>query len=85
MTAITFNTHNFVKKLKAAGFSEEQAEAQAEAIAEVVEEPAIQVATKRDMEDLKSFVLNQNDKLIIKFGAMLAGAVIIIGALIKII
>ena len=47
MTTITFDTLAYVKKLKAAGVPEKQAEVQAEALVGFVEE---QLATKHDIE-----------------------------------
>ncbi|MGH8646289.1 MAG: DUF1640 domain-containing protein, partial [Gammaproteobacteria bacterium] len=44
--AIPFDTYAYVKKLKAAGFTEEQAGAQAEALASVVD---ANLATKHDI------------------------------------
>jgi hypothetical protein len=38
MTAIVFDTYHYVKRLKAVGVSEEQAEVQAEALASLVNE-----------------------------------------------
>ena len=38
MTAIVFDTHAYVKRLKAVGFTEEQAEVQAQTIAELIDE-----------------------------------------------
>jgi len=38
MTTITFDTYTYVKKLKAVGFTEEQAEVQAKTIAELSDE-----------------------------------------------
>jgi len=38
MTAITFDTYTYVKKLKAVGFTEEQAEVQAKALSELSDE-----------------------------------------------
>jgi hypothetical protein len=51
MSSIPFDTHAYVKKLLAAGFSESQAEVQAQAIAELVNE---QLATKRDLKELEA-------------------------------
>lgn len=51
MSTVPFDTHAYVKKLQAAGFTEAQAEVQAEAIAELVNE---QLATKRDLKDLET-------------------------------
>ncbi|MBA2594664.1 MAG: DUF1640 domain-containing protein [Gammaproteobacteria bacterium] len=50
MSAIAFDTLKFAKRLKEAGFTEEQAEALADAEAELIEQ---NLATKRDIADLK--------------------------------
>lgn len=50
MKAIAFDTLEFVKRLRAANFSEAQAEAMVEAIAAVVTE---QLTTKADIADLR--------------------------------
>lgn len=47
MNAIAFDTLRFVKRLQAAGFTAEQAEAQAEAFSEAVSES---LATRQDLE-----------------------------------
>lgn len=47
MTAIVMDTLEFAAKLKAGGFTEQQAETQARALAEVVEK---QLATKQDVD-----------------------------------
>lgn len=51
MSTIIFDTLKFSKKMKAAGFTDEQAETQAEAIAEIINE---QLATKRDLKELEA-------------------------------
>ena len=50
MTTITFDTLAYARKLKSAGFTEEQAEIQAEALVEIVDE---RLATKQDILELK--------------------------------
>ncbi|MGH8627255.1 MAG: hypothetical protein ACREYC_18980, partial [Gammaproteobacteria bacterium] len=50
VTAIAFDTLKFAKRLKEAGFTEQQAEALAAAEAEFIDE---NLATKRDIADLK--------------------------------
>ncbi len=50
MSAVSFDTYAYVKKLKAAGFTEEQAGAQAEALASVVD---ANLATKHDITALR--------------------------------
>jgi len=51
MTTITFDTHVFVKKLKAVGFTEEQAEVFAAEQARLIED---QLATKHDLLELET-------------------------------
>ncbi|MEE8554434.1 MAG: hypothetical protein V3T00_01145 [bacterium] len=51
MSTVPFDTHAYVKKLQAVGFTEAQAEVQAEAIAGLVNE---QLATKRDLKELET-------------------------------
>ena len=58
MTALVFDTHAFVKKLKEAGFSEPQAEAQADALTKALaqfrEEMHLdELATKWDLRELE--------------------------------
>ena len=50
MSALAFDTLKFAKRLKEAGFTEQQAEALAHAGAELIEQ---NLATKRDIADLK--------------------------------
>lgn len=51
--AIAFDTHVYVKKLKAAGFTEEQAEVLASTQAELIDE---RLATKRDLKELEAIL-----------------------------
>lgn len=56
MTAITFDTHKFVRTLREAGFEEKQAEAVSEALKDVQVEAAqtsTELATKLDLKDLE--------------------------------
>ncbi|MCA1853054.1 MAG: CCDC90 family protein [Beggiatoa sp.] len=50
MSAIAFDTLEFAKRLKEAGFTEQQAEALADAEAELIEQ---NLATQRDITDIK--------------------------------
>jgi len=52
MSAITFDTHKFVRKLEEAGFDPRQAEAVADAFREAQGEA--ELATKRDIERLEA-------------------------------
>ncbi len=74
MSSIAFDTLAYAKKLKAAGFNEQQAEALAEAQAELVDE---RLATKQDLRELEY-------RLTIRLGAMLVVAVSIVATLVKI-
>jgi len=71
MTTTTFDTLAFAKKLKAAGFTDEQAETLAHAQAELIDE---RLATKSDLERLEL-------RLTIRMGGMLALAVAFLAAL----
>ena len=61
---ITFDTLAYVKKLKAAGVPEKQAEVQAETFAEIIED---RIATKHDIlllkQDLKELELSMKQEL----------------------
>jgi flagellar biosynthesis/type III secretory pathway protein FliH len=52
MTAAAFDTHAAVKRLQAAGFSEQQAEAQTALLAEALTGGIAELATKTDVEML---------------------------------
>jgi hypothetical protein len=73
--AIVFDTLEYAKKLKAAGFTEKQAEIQAEALAEMFEN---QIATKRDLRELEY-------RLLIRLGGMITLAIGIVTAIVKLV
>jgi predicted phage-related endonuclease len=50
MGGLGFDTHAYVKKLKAVGFTEEQAEVQTQVVAELIDS---HLATKRDLKELE--------------------------------
>jgi len=75
--AIAFDTLAYAKKLKVAGFTEQQAEVQAEALAEMVNET---LATKRDLKELE---LRLKHDLTIRLGGMLTAGIAIVAALVK--
>ncbi len=65
MSAFVFDSHEFVKRLKATGFTEEQAEA----IVGISRENLEQLATKEDLRhELSSF----KSEIIVKLGSMVA-------------
>jgi hypothetical protein len=91
MASAIFDTHAFVKRLTAAGMPVEQAEVLADESTRLVGE---QVATKQDIALLRSDIellradmtaMEQRikDQLTIRLGGMLAAAVAIIAALVK--
>lgn len=80
MRAIVFDTLAYAKKLIAAGFTEQQAEGQAEAIAELIDN---NLATKRDIEEIKIELKNLENKIIVKVGGMMAASIAIVTALVK--
>jgi hypothetical protein len=71
--AVAFDTLSYARRLRAAGFSQEQAEAQAEALAGVVTDA---VATKYDLRELEY-------RLTVRLGAMLTVAVGTVAALVR--
>ncbi len=91
MSTITFDTHSFVKKLKAVGFTEEQAEVFANEQATLIED---RLATKHDIllleKDIKEIEANlRRDlreleyRLIIKLGTLMVVAVGVVTTLVK--
>ena len=75
--AAIFDTLAYSKKLKAVGFTEEQAEVQAETFAEIIDE---KLATKQDLKELE---LRLKHDLTLRFGSMMAASIVIIAALVK--
>lgn len=77
MSTITFDTHAYIKKLKAVGVPEEQAEVQAQAIADLVTD---RLVTKDDLErGLKELEY----RLVIRLGGMIVVAIGVIATLVK--
>ena len=74
MRSIPFDTLKYANKLMSVGFIKEQAEVQAEAIAELIND---NLPTKRDLKELES-------NLLLKLGGMMAAAIAIIAALVKV-
>lgn len=73
----TFNTLAYAKKLKAAGFTDEQAEIQAEALSEIIEE---RLVTKQDLKELE---LRLKHDLTLRLGGMLVAGIAIVATLVK--
>ena len=83
MTTITFDTQEAVIKLKAVGVSQEQADA----FVRVIVESQGELSTKRDIDDLRKDIdaqfIQLEQRLIIKLGALIAVAIGIVAALVK--
>ncbi len=85
-----FDTHAYVKKLKAVGFTEEQAEVQTEVVSVLIDE---KLATKQDLktleaglkQDMKELEIRLKHDLTLRLGAMLAASMAIIATIVKII
>lgn len=79
MSTITFDTLNFAKKLKEAGFSDQQAETQAQALvqalAEHLERQKEELATKRDLAEAKSDIVKWVAGLLLAQAAIIAALV----------
>ena len=78
MSVITFDTHAYVKKLRAVGFSEEQAEVQAETLSSLIND---QLATKQDLRELEERLMY---RLTLRMGGMVIASVSIVATVVKI-
>jgi hypothetical protein len=80
--AVTFDTLQYAQRMKAVGFTDEQANEQAKAIAEIIDE---KLATKYDLEilgkELKQGMKELELRLIIRLGAMMAVSIAIVATL----
>jgi hypothetical protein len=74
MNAVTFDTHQFIQTLKAAGFDEKQAEAVTHAFKKAQQQS--ELASKQDLREMEY-------RLTIKVGAMLGATIAIITTLDK--
>lgn len=71
--SIAFDTLEYANELKAAGFTDLQAEAQAKALARIVQET---LTTKQDLRDLEY-------RLTIKLGGMMTASIALVAAIVK--
>lgn len=93
--ALVLNTLDYAKKLKAVGFTEDQAEVQAEYLAELVDEQLatkkdfkeLEVSLKRDIKELnlahKHDMKELEIRLTIRLGAMMTAGIVIVATLVK--
>ena len=75
MTTVVFDTHDFVKRLTAAGMAEGQAEALAHSQAMLIDQ---KLATKRDLNELE---LTLKHDLTIRLGSMMVAATGVVAVL----
>ena len=79
-----FDTLAYAKKLKAAGFTEDQAEIQAQALVEIIEE---RLATKQGLKELelhlKQDLKELKLRLTLRLGGMLVAGIAIVATLVK--
>lgn len=75
MATTLFDTHEYVKRLEAAGVPADQAEAHAKALADVMNNELVR---KSDMNEFRAEVKGQFELLIWMLGFMLAGTVAIL-------
>lgn len=82
--SLIFDTHAYIKKLRAVGFTEEQAEVQTEALSELIEEG---LATKRDLKELetalKRDIKELELRLSIRLGTIVVAAIAAVAMLMK--
>jgi hypothetical protein len=84
MTALAIDTLRYMKRLKAAGFTEEQAEVQAEALAEAIRDTLV---TKIDLVDtetrLRLEIRDLHTNLIRWLVPLMIGQTAIVAAMVK--
>jgi hypothetical protein len=84
MTTITFDTHSFVKKLKAVGFTEDQVEVFASEQARLIEDI---LPTKTDLieleNNLRRGMREMEYRIIIKLGTLIATSITVVATLVK--
>ena len=69
--AVAFDTHKFVRKLKGAGFNDQQAEALTDAVHE--SHASLDIATKRDIDDLRRDLVDAEERTDAKFDKLETG------------
>jgi len=83
MSTVTFDTHDFVRRLIEAGLDSRQAEA----VVRVVVEAQTELATKRDLVELETRLGNKIESLeyrmTIKLGGLMIVAIGIVATLVK--
>jgi len=81
VTLSSFDTLQYVKRLRAADVPEKQAEAQAEALRAVLVDQSADLATKADIALLRKDMEALENRLIIKLSAVMVGLIAFAGAM----
>ncbi len=83
MSTVTFDTHDFIRRLIDAGLDSRQAEA----VVRVIAEAQSDLTTKRDLTDLETRLVNRIEaleyRMTIKLGGIMIAAVGIVATLVK--
>lgn len=89
MTAVTFDTLMYAKKLQDKGFTAEQAEASVEMIKEIMDS---QLASKhdidylrRDIEDTRRDIKESENKIILRLGSIMVAGFGVMGIILSLI
>lgn len=80
MNTVAFDTLKFAKRMTEAGFTKKQAETLAEEQAGLIEN---NLATKRDIAELRRDMKELEHRLTIRLGGMLVTGIAIVAALVK--
>lgn len=80
MATITFDTLAYAKKMKAAGFTDQQAELQAEALQEIL---GTELATKGDIAEVRKDIAEAKAETIKWVAGMLVAQAAIVATLVK--
>jgi len=81
VTLPSFDTLQYVKRLRAADVPEKQAEAQAEALRAVLVDQSADLATKADIALLRKDMEALENRLTIKLSAVMVGLIAFAGAM----
>ena len=80
METVAFDTLAYAKRLKDAGFINQQAEVPALAFSEIIEE---RLATKQDIASLLRDIKELEMRLTLRLGGMVAASIAVVAALVK--
>lgn len=92
MTTVTFDTHQFIRRLRAAGFDEPQAEGLTEALAEAQGQAdratlrdlrEVELTLKHEMELLRLELRDLERRMTIKLGTLMVVAIGLVATLVK--